>query len=306
MDEDIRTKKEDIIKNKLENEEVDLSALSDDEINKVVTPEAEKEAISQATEVENLDSLSDEDIDKLFGSIESKKGEGLAEALEWIINVLEEKKQSKEKITNLLCTRMNFKESEANDLYELCKPKEYFINKTYEIFKECEERPEIYGVMNLKEWSEWKEDFKKGRLLQTSPESREVVRKIKGFAALPYINPSIEKERLKLMQDLKEGDVIIVRDNNPYYMIYEVFYKEGSNKWRFIRGIYDYDTHYWESVSENREMDDEGAGGRLYDSLDPNGYLGTNDYLRLESDTPEILAPPADINPFKKRNFFKI
>lgn len=149
MDEDVRLKKEDIIKNKLENEDVDLSALSDDEINKVVTPEAEKEVISQATQVENLDSLSDEDIDKLFGSIDQKEGEGLTEAIEKIVNTLKEKNTPSQKIIESMQKNMGFKESEAKDLYDLYERKETFIEKAYRIFEGVEVTPNMKDLMDL-------------------------------------------------------------------------------------------------------------------------------------------------------------
>lgn len=105
--EDIRLEKEEILKTKLGDENINLENVSDEDLDKVVTEEDIDETIKNKTGVENLnvEELSPEEKEKLLGSLKSG---GLEASLV--------ETESKEKILNSLGS-LGFKESEAEEIY---------------------------------------------------------------------------------------------------------------------------------------------------------------------------------------------
>lgn len=143
MDENVRAKEEEIVKSKLGDDakDIDLSGISDDELEKAVTEEDKKEQIKKDSGVEelNTDSLSDEQLNQLMGKLSSnEEGASLSEcikkAIDDSVNDYEEGV-----ILEALHRKFNLKISEAQDLFdEHLREHETFIDYIYNIFTESE------------------------------------------------------------------------------------------------------------------------------------------------------------------------
>lgn len=152
MDENVRAKEEEIVKGKLGDDakDIDLSGISDDELEKAVTEEDKKEQIKKDSGVEelNTDSLSDEQLNQLMGKLSSnEEGASLSEcikkAIDDSVNDYEEGV-----ILEALHRKFNLKISEAQDLFnEHLREHETFIDYIYNIFTESEACPHIKDLI---------------------------------------------------------------------------------------------------------------------------------------------------------------
>lgn len=135
--EDIRDKEEIIIKNKLGEEDIDLSGISDDDLDKVVSKEDKEDFIKKASNAEDLQlgNLPDDQVDALLSKITNEEGG----------SSLTEKQ-----IVEALSKEMDFKLDEAQKVYEdHLNEKTYFIDRLYESFEACDEDIEKLDMVSI-------------------------------------------------------------------------------------------------------------------------------------------------------------
>lgn len=119
--EDTRDTKELLLKKKLGEEDIDLSTITDEDLDSLVTNKDKEEYIKATADSPdlNLESLPDEQVDSLLGSLDPEKKEA----------------SLSEKVVVSRC----FKESEARNIHKYCmRGKRSFINNLYETFMKAD------------------------------------------------------------------------------------------------------------------------------------------------------------------------
>jgi hypothetical protein len=152
MDANVRAKEEEIVKDKLgeDAKDIDLSGVSDDELEKAVTTEDKKNQIKKDSGVEelNTDSLSEDQLDQLMSKLSSnEEGASLSECIKRAIDssVGEYEENT---ILEALHRKYNLKISEAQEIFnEHLKEHETFIDHIYNLFKESEECPHVEDLI---------------------------------------------------------------------------------------------------------------------------------------------------------------
>ena len=151
MDANVRAKEEEIVKDKLgeDAKDIDLSGVSDDELEKAVTAEDKKNQIKKDSGVEelNTDNLPEEQLDQLMSKLSSEEGASLSECIKKDIdNSIGEYEE--DTILEALHKKYNLKISEAQEIFnEHLKEHETFIDHIYDLFKESEECPHVEDLM---------------------------------------------------------------------------------------------------------------------------------------------------------------
>ena len=152
MDANVRAKEEEIVKDKLgeDAKDIDLSGVSDDELEKAVTTEDKKNQIKKDSGVEelNTDSLSEEQLDQLMSKLSSnEEGASLSECIKKAIDS-SVGEYEEDIILEALHRKYNLKISEAQEIFnEHLKEHETFIDHIYNLFKESEECPHVEDLM---------------------------------------------------------------------------------------------------------------------------------------------------------------
>ena len=152
MDANVRAKEEEIVKDKLgeDAKDIDLSGVSDDELEKAVTTEDKKNQIKKDSGVEelNTDSLSEEQLDQLMSKLSSnEEGASLSECIKKAIDS-SVGEYEEDIILEALHRKYNLKISEAQEIFnEHLKEHETFIDHIYDLFKESEECPHVEDLM---------------------------------------------------------------------------------------------------------------------------------------------------------------
>ena len=152
MDANVRAKEEEIVKDKLgeDAKDIDLSGVSDDELEKAVTTEDKKNQIKKDSGVEelNTDSLSEEQLDQLMSNLSSnEEGASLSECIKKAIDS-SVGEYEEDIILEALHRKYNLKISEAQEIFnEHLKEHETFIDHIYALFKESEECPHVDDLM---------------------------------------------------------------------------------------------------------------------------------------------------------------
>ena len=152
MDANVRAKEEEIVKDKLgeDAKDIDLSGVSDDELEKAVTTEDKKNQIKKDSGVEelNTDSLSEDQLDQLMSKLSSnEEGASLSECIKKAIDssVSEYEENT---ILEALHRKYNLKISEAQEIFnEHLKEHETFIDHIYDLFKESEKCPHVEDLI---------------------------------------------------------------------------------------------------------------------------------------------------------------
>lgn len=148
MDANVRAKEEEIVKDKLgeDAKDIDLSGVSDDELEKAVTTEDKKNQIKKDSGVEelNTDSLSEDQLDQLMSKLSSnEEGASLSECIKKAIDS-SVGEYEEDTILEALHRKYNLKISEAQEIFnEHLKEHETFIDHIYDLFKESEECPHV-------------------------------------------------------------------------------------------------------------------------------------------------------------------
>ena len=152
MDANVRAKEEEIVKDKLgeDAKDIDLSGVSDDELEKAVTTEDKKNQIKKDSGVEelNTDSLSEEQLDQLMSKLSSnEEGASLSECIKKAIDS-SVGEYEEDIILEALHRKYNLKISEAQEIFnEHLKEHETFIDHIYDLFKESEECPHVEDLI---------------------------------------------------------------------------------------------------------------------------------------------------------------
>ena len=152
MDANVRAKEEEIVKDKLgeDAKDIDLSGVSDDELEKAVTTEDKKNQIKKDSGVEelNTDSLSEEQLDQLMSKLSSnEEGASLSECIKKAIDS-SVGEYEEDIILEALHRKYNLKISEAQEIFnEHLKEHETFIDHIYNLFKESEECPHVEDLI---------------------------------------------------------------------------------------------------------------------------------------------------------------
>ena len=151
MDANVRAREEEIVKSKLgeDAKDIDLSGVSDDELEKAVTAEDKKNQIKKDSGVEelNTDNLPEEQLDQLMSKLSSEEGASLSECIKKDIdNSIGEYEE--DTILEALHKKYNLKISEAQEIFnEHLKEHETFIDHIYDLFKESEECPHVEDLI---------------------------------------------------------------------------------------------------------------------------------------------------------------
>jgi hypothetical protein len=152
MDANVRAKEEEIVKDKLgeDAKDIDLSGVSDDELEKAVTTEDKKNQIKKDSGVEelNTDSLSEDQLDQLMSKLSSnEEGASLSECIKKAIDS-SVGEYEEDTILEALHRKYNLKISEAQEIFnEHLKEHETFIDHIYNLFKESEECPHVEDLI---------------------------------------------------------------------------------------------------------------------------------------------------------------
>lgn len=148
-EEAIRAGKEEVVKAKLgdEAQDIDLSSISDEDLEKVVTDEDKDEALKAATGVENLDvsNLSDEEKDALLGKVSESAD------IDEIIECLSLVNGSEHDIVEAIHVHTGMKMEEAREVYEdrLSEKKASAVDTLYHILHEDKEEDGDITLMDI-------------------------------------------------------------------------------------------------------------------------------------------------------------
>lgn len=139
MDKNTRNKEEEIIKDKIGIKDINLDSLSDEDVEKAVTKEDKVDAIKKSSGAKdlNIDNLPDDQIDSLLGKIDTEKSATLSESVDEIIDCIEAVQGTEKDILEALKVNVGLKLEEAKKIYDFrMQESTSFIEKEYKKFKE--------------------------------------------------------------------------------------------------------------------------------------------------------------------------
>ena len=142
MEENVRQKKEDIVKDKLGNEEIDLSGIDDDNLDKAITTEDKENLIKKETGAEDLDieNLPEDQVDSLLGHITKQEESTEVDEIDTLVETLCEENKDQEEIEEALENKFGLKQEEAENVYKVSfNEKDTYIDKLYDAIKESED-----------------------------------------------------------------------------------------------------------------------------------------------------------------------
>lgn len=121
MENNIRNSKEEIVKKKLGSEDIDLSNVKDEDLDKAITDDDKKNLIKDETQTKdlNLDNLKDDQLDNLLGHLNFEdKGSSLAESIDDAVAYMIKDGYEDKTICDVLENYVQIKSDEAK---KICK-----------------------------------------------------------------------------------------------------------------------------------------------------------------------------------------
>lgn len=120
MESNIRNSKEEIVKKKLGSEDIDLSNVKDEDLDKAITDEDKKNLIKDETQTKDLDldNLKDDQLDNLLGHLDfESKGSSLAESIDDAVAYMIKDGYEDKTICDVLKNYVQLKTDEAEKIY---------------------------------------------------------------------------------------------------------------------------------------------------------------------------------------------